>query len=218
MPKKQILIVDDHAVVREGLKSLINDEDDLEVCAMATGVREALRMTEAASPDLVVSDLALPDGNGLELLKDIRALHPRLPVLIMSMHDELLYAERVLKAGGQGYLMKEKSEFLIPAIRRILGGELYLSPEVTRHFLDSLSSNKTGSSFPLKRLSDREMEVFELIGQGKSNQDIGRQLNISPRTVDVHRNHIREKLGFADSNEVLRYAVRWFEGERMSGR
>ncbi len=217
MPTKQILIVDDHAVVRQGLKSLIDAEPDLEICGMAGSASEALQFAETTEPDLAISDLTLPDRNGLELVKDLKALYPGLPILMMSMHDELLYAERVLKAGGRGYLMKENSENLIPAIRQILSGEPYVSPKVTNQFLESISGgDKAQFSFPLKRLTDRELEVFELIGQGKAADEIARQLNISPRTVDAHRAHIREKLGLADSSDLLRYAVRWAEGEKVA--
>ena len=136
---------------------------------------------------------------------------------MVSMHDELIYAERVLKAGGRGSLMKENSECLVPAIRQILKGEPYVSPAVTSHFLESLNGGtKVQFSYPLKRLSDRELEVFELIGQGKGPDAIAQQLNIRPRTVDAHRTHIREKLGLADSGELLRYAVRWIEGEKVA--
>ena len=216
MAKKQIFIVDDHAVVRHGLSSLINDQPDMEVCGMAGSASEALDLVEKSPPDLVVSDLTLPDRNGLELIKDLKALAPDLPILMMSMHDELLYAERVLKAGGRGYLMKEQSENVVPAIRQILRGEPYVSAAVTTHFLEAIAGGDTQHySFPLKRLTDRELEVFELIGQGKATDEISTQLNISPRTVDAHRTHIREKLGLADSNAVLRYAVRWQAGEEL---
>tara|TARA_R110002096_G_scaffold164099_11_gene331813 strand:- start:1116 stop:1775 length:660 start_codon:yes stop_codon:yes gene_type:complete len=218
MAKKQIFIVDDHAVVRYGLSALIGAQSDMEICGMAGSASEALDLVRKLKtmPDLVVSDLTLPDHNGLELIKDLKALDPKLPVLMMSMHDELLYAERVLKAGGRGYLMKEHSENVVPAIRQILRGTPYVSPAVTSHFLESLAGGESQHySFPLKRLTDRELEVFELIGQGKATEHISTQLNISPRTVDAHRTHIREKLGLADSSAVLRYAVRWQAGEDL---
>lgn len=216
MSAKQILIVDDHPVFRHGVTYLIDMEDDLQICGTAGSAAEALDLTAKLRPDLVVSDLTLPDKNGLELLKDFKAMHAKLPVLVVSMHDELIYAERVLKAGGRGYLMKENSDKLIEAIRQVLEGVVYVSPEVTNHFLTSLADGEQAAfSFPLARLTDSELEVFELIGQGKATEAIAGQLNISARTVDAHRAHVREKLGLADSNEVLRYAVRWVESERF---
>lgn len=209
---KRILIVDDHPAFRNGLAYFIEPEPDLEICGQAASSREALDFVAKNKPDLVISDLSLPDKNGLELLKDLRALHPDLRVLVVSMHDELLYAERVLRAGGRGYLMKENSDKVTDAVRKILSGEVYVSRAVTNHFLTSLVEGRNQSfSFPLSRLTDRELEVFELIGNGIANEDIATQLGISSRTVDAHRAHIREKLRLADSNELLRFAVRWIE-------
>lgn len=210
---KKILIVDDHPVVREGLEAVIESRDDLAVCGMVGSVREAAEVIAHTLPDLVLTDLSLPGRNGVELIKDLKALYPDLPVLVMSMHDELIYAERVLRAGGRGYVMKEApSDTLIQAIRKVLDGGVFVSEAVANHFLDGLAgSGRTKCSFPLGRLTDREMEVFEHIGQGKGNQEIARLLSISPRTVDAHKSHIREKLGLPDGNELTRYAVRWVE-------
>lgn len=214
MADTQILIVDDHTVVLHGLIGLIEAQEDLKVCGSAETASEALQLLEEVKPDLIISDMSLPDRNGLELIKEVRSIYPDVPVLIMSMHDELLYAERVLKAGGRGYLMKEDSKNVVEAIRKVMKGEVYASPALTRHFLDSFANGGAPQySFPLKRLSDRELEVFELIGRGHATEEIAEQLKISSRTVDAHRSHIREKLGLSDSNAVLRYAVRWFEGE-----
>jgi DNA-binding NarL/FixJ family response regulator len=214
----KILIVDDHPVVRGGLQSIIDGREGLEVCATAGSVQEALARVEDARPDLVLTDLGLPGRNGIELIKDLRTLHPELPVLVMSMHDELIYAERVLRAGGRGYVAKEApAEILLQAIRRVLEGGVFVSELVTNHFLHGLSGNHgQKTSFPIQRLTDRELEVFEHIGRGKSTHDIAALLAISPRTVDAHRTHIREKLGLGDGNELIRYAVRWIESEPVA--
>ena len=210
----KILLVDDHPLLREGLGRLIATEKGLSVCGMAGSVQEALSMVEAEQPDLVITDLTLPGRNGLELIKDMVATHPEIPIIVLSMHDELIYAERVLRAGGRGYVMKDSSpDRLLEAIKVVLGGGVFASQTVTTHFLKALSSTKGPPTpgFPLERLTDREMEVFELIGQARSNQDIASRLGISPRTLDAHRAHIREKLGLGDGNELTRYAIRWVE-------
>jgi DNA-binding NarL/FixJ family response regulator len=213
----RILIVDDHPVVRGGLQSIIDGRDDLSVCSTAGSVQQALAEVEASHPDLVLTDLGLPGRNGIELIKDLRTLHPELPVLVMSMHDELIYAERVLRAGGRGYVAKEApAEVLLHAIRKVLAGGVFVSDLVTNHFFHGISGNSgRNGSFPIQRLTDRELEVFEHIGRGKGTHDIAEQLGISPRTVDAHRTHIREKLGLGDGNELIRYAVRWVESEAV---
>jgi DNA-binding NarL/FixJ family response regulator len=210
---QRILIVDDHPVVRGGLLNIIESRDGLTVCGSAGSVPEALAAVESLHPDLVLTDLGLPGRSGIELIKDLRTLHPELPVLVMSMHDEMIYAERVLRAGGRGYVPKEApADVLIQAIHRVLEGGVFVSDNVTAHFLHGLSGGSgQRASFPIQRLTDRELEVFELVGQGKSTQEIGTLLVISPRTVDAHRTHIREKLGLADGNELIRFAVRWIE-------
>jgi DNA-binding NarL/FixJ family response regulator len=214
MSLSKILLVDDHPLLREGLGRLIEAEPELEICGMAGSVQEALALVEANQPDLVVTDLTLPGRNGLELIKDLRALHPEIPVIVLSMHDEMIYAERVLRAGGRGYIMKNTPpDRLLEAIRVVLGGGVFASHAVTSHLLRTLSTGKgqPKPTFPLERLTDREMEVFELIGQAKSNHEIASRLGISPRTVDAHRTHIREKLGLSDGNELTRHAIRWIE-------
>jgi DNA-binding NarL/FixJ family response regulator len=211
----RILIVDDHPVVRGGLQSMIDGRPDLTVCATAGSVQEALAAAETSGPDLVLTDLGLPGRNGIELIKDLRTLHPELLVLVMSMHDELIYAERVLRAGGRGYVAKEApAEVLLNAIAKVLAGGVFVSDLVTHHFLHGLSNHSSPkASFPIQRLTDRELEVFEHVGRGKSTQDIAGLLGISPRTVDAHRTHIREKLGLCDGNELIRFAVRWIESD-----
>ena len=210
----RILLVDDHPFISDGLKQLIDSEAGLNVCGVATNVQDALALVESAKPDLIISDLTMPGRNGLELIKDLCATHPGLPIIVLSLHDELLYAERVLRAGGRGYVAKcAPTARLIEAIHCVLEGGVYTSPEVTKHFLHSLLPGKgpASPSFPLERLTDREMEIFELIGQAKGNHEIAFQLGISQRTVDVHRAHIREKLGLEDGNALTRHAIRWVE-------
>ncbi len=210
----KILLVDDHPLLNEGLRQVIAAEPGLSICGMAGTVQDALALVESQKPDLVITDLTLPGRNGLELIKDLGATHPELPILVLSLHDELLYAERVLRAGGRGYVTKNApTERLIQAIHCVLGGGVFTSPTVTNHFLQALLPGRspTKLSFPLERLTDREMQVFELIGHAKSNHEISSQLGISPRTVDVHRAHIREKLGLEDGNALTRHAIRWVE-------
>lgn len=211
---KKILLVDDHPLMREGLSRLLAAESGLSVCGMAASVQEALSQVEIEKPDLVITDLSLPGRNGIELIKDLSATHPDVPIIVLSMHDELVYAERVLRAGGRGYVMKDSPPSrLLDAIHVVLEGGVFASQSVTNHFLKALSTVKGPAvqGFPLERLTDREIEVFELIGQAKSNHEIARRLGISPRTLDAHRSHIREKLGIADGSELTRYAIRWVE-------
>lgn len=206
--------MDDHPLLLEGLGRLINAETGLRVCGMAGDVQQALKMVESAKPDLIVTDLTLPGRNGLELIKDLAATHPGIPIIVLSMHDEMIYAERVLRAGGRGYVMKDTPpESLLEAIRAVLDGGVFASRAVTNRLLRSLSGGKANAKpgFPLECLTDREMEVFELIGHAKSNPEIATRLGISPRTVDAHRSHIREKLGLADGGELTRHAIRWIE-------
>ncbi|MDP3850351.1 MAG: response regulator transcription factor [Luteolibacter sp.] len=210
----KILLVDDHPLLREGLGRLITAETGLSICGMAGSVQEALAHMDSDLPDLIITDLTLPGRNGLELIKDLGATHPEIPIIVLSMHDEMVYAERVLRAGGRGYVMKDTPpDRLLEAIRVVLAGGIFASQTVTDHLLRTLSSGKnpTKPGYPLECLTDREMEVFELIGHAKSNHEIASQLGISPRTLDAHRAHIREKLGLADSNELTRHAIRWVE-------
>jgi DNA-binding NarL/FixJ family response regulator len=193
---------------------MISAESGLGVCGMAGNVQEALAQVESLRPDLVITDLTLPGRNGLEFIKDLAATHPGLPVIVLSMHDEMIYAERVLRAGGRGYVMKDTPpERLLQAIRTVLGGGVFASQKVTSHLLNALSNHRTACrpGSPMDCLTDREMEVFELIGHAKSNHEIAAQLGISPRTLDAHRAHIREKLNLADGNELTRHAIRWIE-------
>jgi DNA-binding NarL/FixJ family response regulator len=215
--RKRILIVDDHAVLREGLVSQINRETDLAVCGEAVSAREAVAAVEKLEPDLVLADINLPGRNGLELIRDIQALRPGLPVLVLSMHDETLFAERVLRAGGRGYVSKQASgQSLIAAIRRVLDGQIYLSDDVSTRLLDSFSgrAQRPKSLSPVELLTDRELEVFTLIGQAKETKEITRRLGMSAKTVEAHRASIKRKLRLKTGPELTRHAVLWVEAVR----
>ena len=209
--QKRILLVDDHPLMRRGQADLLNREEDFAVCGEAGTAREAMEAIAKLKPDLVLADMALPDKDGLELIKDIQALYPGLPVLAMSMQDESLYAARVLRAGGRGYVMKaEGLERLAPAIRTVLNGQVALSPRMSAKVLESMvgPSGKVGSG-PEAKLSDRELGVLHLFGEGWSTEEIATRLHLSPKTVDVHRAHIKEKLELKTTPEFQRFAIRW---------
>ena len=208
---RQILIVDDHPIMRLGLVKLIEAEADLEVAWEAGTAREALVHLETSTPDLVLVDMTLPDRSGLELIKDIRAAFDGIQCLAISMHDEELYAERVLRAGGRGYVMKEEAPGkLIQAIRRVMDGGVFLSEKMEARIVELFAGGEKGGS-PVDRLSDRELEVFRLLGEGFGTREVAGKLGISVRTIDAHRAHIKEKLGLKDATELVHQAVRWVE-------
>lgn len=215
--KKKIAFVDDHTMLRDGLQKLVESQPDLRCYWTASNTQDALQQLEQGKPDMLAVDISLPGRNGLELIKDALALHPDLPILVISMHDESFYAQRVLKAGARGYVMKDaESTTLLQAIRNVLEGGRYVSPAMSAQIMEAFSGR--GAARPVdgvQRLSDREFEVFQLISEGKSTQQIGDALNISVKTVEVHRAHIREKLKLEDGASVLRYAVRWAERQKL---
>ena len=215
--RRTILLVDDHPFMRAGLGQLIERQSDLMVCGEAGDPAAAFQELRKKKPDLVLTDLTMPGRSGLEFIKDLLAADASVAVLVISMHDELVYAERVIRAGARGYIMKEAGgENLLAAIRQVLRGEVYVSARISARILDSLSSRKPrGSHSPIEKLSDREFEVFQLIGQGKSTRDIAAQLHLSPKTVDVHRSHIKVKLQLKDATALMRHAVRWVETQRV---
>lgn len=211
--RRRILLVDDHPFMRAGLGQLIDCQPDLVVGGEAGNPAEALQALARQRPDLILTDLTMPGRSGLEFIKDLRAAHPEVPILVVSMHDEAVYAERALRAGARGYIMKEAGgENLLGAIRQVLRGEIYVSHKMSARILEAVSSRRPrGSSSPIEQLTDREFEVFQLIGQGKSTREIAAELHLSPKTVDVHRGHIKEKLGLRDVTALIRHAVRWVE-------
>jgi DNA-binding NarL/FixJ family response regulator len=216
-PPRRVLLIDDHPFMRAGLAQLINAQSDLMVCGEAGNPSEAFRSLAKVKPALVLSDLTMPGRSGLEFIKDLKAAEPDLAVLVVSMHDEVVFAERALRAGARGYIMKEAGgENLLAAIRQVLRGEVYVSPRMSSRILNDLSARRPrGSTSPIERLTDREFEVFQLIGQGKSTRDIAEQLHLSSKTVDVHRSHIKEKLELKDATALIRHAVRWVETQSV---
>jgi len=212
--QKRVLIVDDHPMMRQGLAQLIDNEPDLKVCAEADNAGQALDAIGRQKFDLVLLDISLPDKSGVELMKDIQALRPALPILVVSMHDELLYAERVVRAGGRGYIMKQEGgKKFLQAIRQVLGGQVYVSEKMSARILENLSGRRTEASSPVQRLSDREFEVFQLIGQGRGTRDIAQRLHLSVKTIDVHRVNIKRKLNLKTANDLVSHAIRWIESE-----
>ena len=213
--KKRILIVDDHPMMRQGLAQLIGAEPDLAICGESENAEHALDSISALKPDLVLADISLPGKNGLELIKDFQAMQPGLPVLVISMHDESLYAERVLRAGGRGYIMKQEGgKKLMQAIRQVLDGKIYVSEKMSARMLETFSGRRAGTeSSPVEKLTDREFEVFQLLGQGKGTRDIAEKLHLSVKTVEVHRANIKAKLKLKSGSELIRFAVRWSESQ-----
>ena len=200
-------------MMREGLAQLVGHEPDLQVSSQAESAAQALDAVNAQPPDLLLLDISLPDRSGLELIKDLRTLHPQLPILVVSMHDESIYAERVLRAGGRGYIMKQEGgQKLMQAIRQVLAGQVYVSEKMSAKILELFSGRRAESAQSIvERLSDREFEVFQLIGQGQGTRQIAQRLHLSVKTVEVHRANIRKKLEVTNGTELVRYAVRWTE-------
>lgn len=212
-PKTRILIVEDHPIFRMGMSELINQEDDLEICGQAEDVAGARKAVAELAPDMLIVDLSLKDSSGLDLVKEMSLARRDMPVLVLSMHEETLHAQRCLKAGARGYIMKqEASASVIKAIHRILQGEVYVGQRVMNRILDAFASCAGAPrKSPLDHLSDRELEVFRLIGKGMSTGGIARRLNLSARTVGTYRERIKEKLGLKDGGELMRSAVLWVE-------
>jgi DNA-binding NarL/FixJ family response regulator len=209
--KKKILIVDDHAMIRQGLISLIDDQPDLAACGQAEDAPEALKAISETKPDVVILDISLKSSNGIELMKSIKYQYPKLLVLILSMHNEELYAERALRAGAMGYIMKsEASEELLTAIHQILSGQIYMSEKVSKKLLRKLALGRTEiTQSPIESLSDRELEVFHLIGQGFGTSQIAEHLHLSVKTIETYRTHIKDKLDLENANTLRQYAIEW---------
>lgn len=209
--KSRIFVVDDHPVVRDGLRGLIEQEHDLVVCGESGEAAGALAGIQAAKPDIVLVDLSLQQGSGMELLKDLAVREPSLPVLILSMHDEMIYAERALRAGARGYVMKgSTSQQVITAIRRVLSGKVFISDGVMSSIATKLGRPKSDRP-PIHRLSDRELQVFEFLGQGLSTSEIAERMHLSVKTVQVYFARLKDKFGVSKAKELLREAFRWNE-------
>ncbi len=213
--KSKILIVDDHPIVRQGLAELVNHENDLAVCGQAEDAHQAMKAIKELRPEMAVIDISLKETSGIELIKDINVRYPNLPVLALSMHDESLYAERALRAGAKGYIMKaEATEKVITAIRKILNGEIYVSDKMAAKMVRQLVGSKTKiSTTPVERMSDRELEVFNLIGKGYGTRQISERLHLSIKTIETYRAHIKEKLSLANAAELLQYAIQWVSSQ-----
>ena len=208
---KRIVIVDDHPVLRKGLGRIINSNDDFVVCGEAGEANEGMALIRRERPDLVIADIGLPGASGIELTKNIRAEFPSMPVLILSMHEESLYAMRALRAGATGYIIKQEAiEKIADAVREVLSGRRYLSPAISQQLsTNSEEQAEARSGTPIAQLTDRELEILELIGKGREVREIAEQLRLSPKTVETHRTHIKEKLNLKNARGVARFAVQW---------
>ena len=216
--RKSILIVDDHPVLRRGLAALIESEPDLAVCGEAATCLEALEAIRESRPDLVIVDLELGQGDGLDLIKQMKSRHPEVPALVLSMHDETVYAERSLRAGARGYVTKQQLDAtVLVAMRGLLEGGTYMSPKLeARLAAKYVDGGALETSSPLEALSDRELQVFRLIGRGRTTRQIAETLNLSVKTIESHRAHIKSKLTLESSAELSQRATQWVEGERGS--
>ncbi len=215
--RARIVIVDDHPLLRQGIARLINEEDDMEVCGEAGEPNKALDLITATSPDVVILDISLKSASGIEVLKNIKVRFPRLLVLILSMHDESVYAHRALRAGAAGYIMKqEASEKVLVALRKVLSGEVYLSDDLGTRMLNRLVGGRSAlNGSPIEELSDRELEVFGLIGQGHGTRPIAEKLHLSVKTIESHRAHIKEKLNLKNATELVHHAIQWAQSENL---
>ena len=216
--KKMVLVVDDHPLMRQGLSLLINQQQDMQVCAEAEEAQAAMQALAQKKPDIVILDISLNGPDGLELLKSIRVSHPDLPVLILSMHDEAIYAERALRARANGYIMKqEATEKVLVAMRRILNGDIYLSDrmqnKMLHQFIDGAPSMIQSR---ISSLSDRELEVFRLIGEGRATREIAEELHLSIKTVETYQAHIKEKLALRSGRELIQHAIQWKISEKTA--
>jgi DNA-binding NarL/FixJ family response regulator len=206
-----VLVIDDHPIVRERLAELINQESDLVVCGEAEDSHQARKAVAELQPDIAIVDITLKDTYGIELIKEFKDRYPKLPMLVLSMHDEALYGERALRAGARGYLTKqEATKKVVDAIRKVLDGQIYTSEKMAANILQKVAGGKSpGGGSPTDVLTDRELEVFQLLGQGKTVKEIAESLFVSAKTVEAHREHIKQKMNFKTSAELLRYAIQF---------
>ncbi|WP_353072499.1 response regulator transcription factor [Tunturiibacter gelidiferens] len=209
--KRTVFVVDDHPLLRQGLALLINQQRDLEVCGEAEEAQAAMQAISQKKPDIMIVDISLNGPDGLDLLKNIRASHPDLPILVLSMHDEAIYAERALRARANGYIMKqEATEKVLIAVRRILGGEVYLSDRMANKMLQQyIGGSPAALHSRISTLSDRELEVFCLIGEGRGTREIAEELHLSIKTVETYQAHIKEKLRLHSGRELIQHAIQW---------
>ena len=210
MIKRKVLVIDDHPIVRQGLALMINQEHDLTVCGEAEEAHGALRKVAACKPDIVIVDISLAGPDGLEVIKSIRASDVSLPILVLSMHEESVYAERALRAGANGYIMKqEATETVLVALRRILNREIYVSERIANKLLRQYITGNPGKQSPMSELTDRELEVFRLIGEGHGTRQIADDLHLSVKTVETYQAHIKDKLSLRNSRELVQHAIQW---------
>lgn len=215
--KHKVSIVDDHPIVRQGISQLIDQEEDMVTCCQPSSAQEAIEITAQCVPDILLVDISLDGISGIELIKMLRQHNIKSPVLIISMHDESLYAERALRSGAKGYVMKqEATEKVLTAIRQVLRGEIYLSERMQSKILQRVINGEEGGLSAIDLLSDRELEVFRLIGHGYSTSDISRELQRSVKTVETHRAHLKDKLGLKNAAELTHFAVQWIEQEKSN--
>jgi DNA-binding NarL/FixJ family response regulator len=211
--KARVMLVDDHPVLRQGIAELVNGEDGLEVCGEAGNMQDALTLAGKLKPDLVIVDVSLNGNNGIELMKNLTGRYSSIPLLAYSMHDETIYAERALRAGAKGYVMKQADpEVLLGAIQQVLKGKMYLSDRISEHLLGKLvgaGASTAPIASPIEKLSDRELEVLQLMGKGIGTSDIAEKLCLSVKTIETYREHLKEKLNLTTGQELLRYAIEW---------
>ncbi len=217
--KRRVLIVDDHPIVRQGLRRVMENEDDLVVCGEAESARDARAAIKELNPDVVIADISLKQGDGIELVRDVRAHHPTLPILVLSMHDETIYAERMLSAGANGYIMKQAaSDQFLASVRRVLDGGIYVSEAVGTNMIQKFAAGGAYiSANPIDRLSNRELQILHMIGKGMSTRETAQSLNLSIKTIESHRQRIKRKLNLATGTQLVQYAVNWFTGREGSG-
>ena len=216
---RRVLIVDDHPIVRQGLRRVMEHEEDLAVCGEAETARDARIAIRDLNPDVIIADISLNQGDGIELVRDVRAHHPELPILVLSMHDETIYAERMLSAGANGYIMKQAaSEQFLVSLRRVLDGGIYVSEAVGNNMIQKFAAGGTYiSANPIDRLSNRELQILHVNGKGMSTRESAHSLNLSIKTVESHRQRIKRKLNLTTGTQLVQYAVNWFTGREGSG-
>ena len=213
----RIYIVDDHPLVRQGLSQIVASEADMEICGEAEDSPAAIRGVGEANPDAIIVDISLKGANGLELIKNLKSIHEDIPILVFSMHDETIYAQRALRAGAKAYVMKKESPSkVVDAIRKIIQGEIYVSPSVADQVLHQIVNGPGNvSTSPVDRLTDRELEVVQLIGRGLSSREVAESLHLSVKTIESHRAHVKEKLGLRNATELVQFSVQWVDQQVM---